>query len=205
VLVQIHICACNAQRGLCHVQFIKETDVHQPNHKMGLFRRKTPKLSAYDEKINRSQSSRSALVTDISRSTVHHHQSNSSFTRISPAMSLPDIPIPKPPDPALNPAAYLKSIHSVRARSRVVMKKAASNSLNHFDVNMDMFQNTADYVVSIIKVCTRAILCCYPIPSAQLLAAGLCRGLSINPPPWPLAALRCRRASTNRSTTAVLA
>ncbi len=69
-------------------------------------------------------------------------------------MSVPDIPIPKPPDPSLRPAEYLKSIHSVRERSRLVMEKARGNKLNHFDVNMDMFQNTADYVVSIIKVCT---------------------------------------------------
>jgi hypothetical protein len=32
------------------------------------------------------------------------------------------------------------------------MRKATLNKLSHFDVNMDMFQSTADYVVSIIKV-----------------------------------------------------
>lgn len=72
-------------------------------------------------------------------------------------MALPNIPIPKPPDPTLNPAAYLKSIHSVRERSKLVMAKATSNNLSHFDVNMDMFQNTANYVVSIIKVCTMVV------------------------------------------------
>ena len=62
------------------------------------------------------------------------------------------VEIPRPPDPGLNPAAYLKSIQAVRERSRLVMQRANSQTLSHFDVNMDMFQNTADYVISIIKV-----------------------------------------------------
>lgn len=173
--------------------------------KMGLFKRKTTKVSAYDEKINRSQTSRSTLVPDTSRNTVNHNLPNRGLTRISPTMSLPNIPIPKAPDPALNPAAYLKSIHSVRERSKLVMRKAASNSLSHFDVNMDMFQNTADYVVSIIKVCTHDIFCCYPFPPTQHLTAGFCRRLSVNTTSWTVAALRCWRASTSRSTTSVLA
>lgn len=68
-------------------------------------------------------------------------------------MSLSDFPIPKPPDPAVDPAGYLRSIHSVRQRSAMVMRKAKTNELAHFDVNIDLFQDTADYVVSIIKVC----------------------------------------------------
>ena len=67
----------------------------------------------------------------------------------------PTMSIPGPPDPRVDPAAYLKSIHSVRERSAIVMQKASSNSLAHFDVNMDMFQHTAQYVVSMIKVCPR--------------------------------------------------
>lgn len=120
---------------------------------MGLFRKKTPRVSSYNEKSNGSLHPRPPLNVEKLSSSVQQSHPNSGLGQISPTMSLPDIPIPKPPDPALNPAAYLKSIHSVRERSKLVMEKASSNSLNHFDVNMDMFQNTANYVVSIIKVC----------------------------------------------------
>lgn len=120
--------------------------------KMGLFKRKTPKLSTYDGKTNGSQTSRSYLLMIPTSNPGRQNQLKGGFGSITPTMSLPSIPIPDPPDPASDPAGYLRSIHSVRERSRLVMKRATLNQLNHFDVNMDMFQNTADYVVSIIKV-----------------------------------------------------
>jgi Protein of unknown function (DUF1688) len=122
---------------------------------MGLFKRKTSKLSAYDEK-KKPQSSEAYLVANVSPVSIIQNKVNAGFTRIPPNMSLPKIPVPGPPDPALDPAGYLRSIHAVRERSKLVMHKATSNSLNHFDVNMDMFQNTVDYVVSIIKVRRRS-------------------------------------------------
>ncbi|KAL9105398.1 MAG: hypothetical protein Q9227_009416 [Pyrenula ochraceoflavens] len=64
---------------------------------------------------------------------------------------MPDVPIPKAPDPALDPAAYLRSIYAVRQRSRLVMQNAKANQLNHFDVDLTKFKETAGYVVSIIK------------------------------------------------------
>lgn len=66
--------------------------------------------------------------------------------------SIPEMPVSQPPDPALDPAAYLKSIHAVRERSKLVLQKAKKNQLNHFDVDYSKFQVTASYVVSIIKV-----------------------------------------------------
>ncbi|KAI5309603.1 hypothetical protein KEM55_002855 [Ascosphaera atra] len=59
--------------------------------------------------------------------------------------------MPPAPDPNVNPVAYLKSIHAVRDRSKLVMNKAKSNTLNHFDVDHSKFEETAKYVVSIIK------------------------------------------------------
>lgn len=67
-------------------------------------------------------------------------------------VSIPEIDIPKAPDPESKPAQYLRSIYAVRERSRIVLDKAKTNQLNHFDVDIDKFQETADYVVSIIKV-----------------------------------------------------
>lgn len=66
--------------------------------------------------------------------------------------SIPELPISKPPDPALDPAAYLRSIHAVRERASIVLDKAKRNQLNHFDVDISKFKATASYVVSIIKV-----------------------------------------------------
>ena len=120
---------------------------------MGLFKRKTSKLSTYDEKINGSQTSTVTRGLTITPTSTFSNKSNSDFHLHSPAMSLSNIPIPGPPDPGVDPAAYLKSIHAVRDRSKMMMRMAMSSQLSHFDVNMDMFQNTADYVVSMIKVC----------------------------------------------------
>ena len=66
--------------------------------------------------------------------------------------TIPDVPLPKPPDPNADPAAYLKSIYAVRDRSRLVLDKGLRNELRHFDVDMDKFGDTARFVVSIIKV-----------------------------------------------------
>ena len=65
---------------------------------------------------------------------------------------MPDIALPKPPDPKLDPAAYLRSIHAVRERSQVIFKKALKDKLEHFDVDMSSFRKTAEYVVAMIKV-----------------------------------------------------
>lgn len=66
--------------------------------------------------------------------------------------SIPHIPLPRAPDPNLDPAGYLRSIYAVRERSHLVLEKAKKNQLRHFNVDMSKFQDTANYVVSIIKV-----------------------------------------------------
>lgn len=68
--------------------------------------------------------------------------------------SIPEIEIPAAPDPNKEPAKYLRSIHAVRDRTRLVFEKAKTNQLNHFDIDMTKFKDTVDYVVSIIKVGT---------------------------------------------------
>ena len=62
-----------------------------------------------------------------------------------------NVEMPPTPDPATKPAAYLRSIQAVRERSKLVLMRAKANQLNHFTVDMSRFQETADYVVSIIK------------------------------------------------------
>ncbi|OBT49901.1 hypothetical protein VE04_09719 [Pseudogymnoascus sp. 24MN13] len=63
----------------------------------------------------------------------------------------PQIKMPKAPDPLVDPAAYLRSIGSVRARCSVLLEKALDNDLNHFDVDMSKFDDSVAFVVSIIK------------------------------------------------------
>ncbi|KAF1954153.1 DUF1688-domain-containing protein [Byssothecium circinans] len=84
--------------------------------------------------------------------------SNSSLKSPAPSttngrsrMSFPEVPLPRAPDPSLDPVAYLRSIYAVRERSRLVLEKAKQNQLKHFTVDMSKFQDTAAYVVSIIK------------------------------------------------------
>lgn len=79
-------------------------------------------------------------------------RANSTPCATQPA-NIPDIPLPKAPDPHIDPAAYLRSIYAVRERSRLVLDKAKRNHLRHFNVDMSKFADTAQYVVSIIKVC----------------------------------------------------
>jgi hypothetical protein len=64
----------------------------------------------------------------------------------------PQVPMPKAPDPVIDPAAYLRSIGAVRERCSLVMDKLQKNQLNHFNVDMSKFADTTSFVVSIIKV-----------------------------------------------------
>lgn len=71
------------------------------------------------------------------------------------AQGLPTIPsldMPPPPDPALDPSGYLRSIQAVRERSKFVFDNALKNRLTNFNVDMAKFGDVAEYVVSIIKV-----------------------------------------------------
>ncbi|KAI1091712.1 DUF1688-domain-containing protein [Rostrohypoxylon terebratum] len=64
---------------------------------------------------------------------------------------LPKINLPKPPDPSLDAAGYLKSLGSIRERSKIITDKALNNSLNHFDVDMAKFPDVVTFVCRIIK------------------------------------------------------
>lgn len=117
---------------------------------MGLFKRKDSKPSIHDRDDRISNTSRD------SNSSLKSPRPKNGYP-VSP-MTLPDVSIPKAPDPALDPAAYLRSIHAVRDRSKLVLRKALANRLNHFDVDLTKFEDTAKFVVSIIKVCSTPFL-----------------------------------------------
>ena len=113
---------------------------------MGLFSRKSSKPTLDGDSIT-SNSTRNSSAA-IKSPTTPKPSNGASFN--SP--SLPDITLPRPPDPSLDPATYLRSIYAVRERSKIVYNKAKNNQLEHFDVDMNKFKDTAGYVVSIIKV-----------------------------------------------------
>jgi hypothetical protein len=116
-----------------------------------------------------------------------------------------DIPLPRAPDPDTNPVAYLRSIHAVRERSRLVLDKAKRNQLKHFDVDMGKFRDTASYVVSIIKVCTQYFYLrncqAYPPSIARFPRSRILHNSSS----WQMAALRCRRPPTCSATHGLVA
>ncbi|KAL8959906.1 MAG: hypothetical protein Q9193_003304 [Seirophora villosa] len=113
---------------------------------MGLFSRKG-KNAATDAASVTSKVSRT--TSNLQPPQDNNHTMNGLQHATSP--SLVNIALPPPPDPNTEPAAYLRSIHSVRERSRLVYDKAKRNQLAHFDVDLTKFGETAAYVVSIIK------------------------------------------------------
>ncbi|KAG9769219.1 DUF1688-domain-containing protein, partial [Aureobasidium melanogenum] len=119
---------------------------------MGIFKRKEPRSSPDESKPDLALLSPAATVEFLSNYS-HKSPKLVSGKSFSPNMAncLPDIAIPDPPDPLVKPATYLRSIHAVRERTRLVLEEAKSNSLNHFDVDLSKFKDTADYVMAIIK------------------------------------------------------
>ncbi|KAJ6070310.1 hypothetical protein N7467_011629 [Penicillium canescens] len=110
---------------------------------MGIFKRKDSKNSERDEN--------ESFVSVNSARTSNTSLRSPGYKGSGPPASIPELPIARPPDPALDPAAYLRSIHAVRERSTIILNKAKNNELNHFDVDLSKFEATASYVVSIIK------------------------------------------------------
>ena len=78
----------------------------------------------------------------------------SPFAPQHPGVNIPRVDLPKPPDPHLDPAAYLRSLGAVRERSKIVTEKALRNKLSHFDVDISKFPDVVSFVCGIIKVRT---------------------------------------------------
>ncbi|KAL8951192.1 MAG: hypothetical protein Q9222_002822 [Ikaeria aurantiellina] len=112
---------------------------------MGLFNRKSNKSSADTESV----SSKVSRTTSNLQSPPPNKTMNGFSSFSGPSMA--DIALPPPPDPKLDPAGYLRSIHAVRDRSRLVHQKARRNQLAHFEVDIAKLDETAAYIVSIIK------------------------------------------------------
>ncbi|KAI0439032.1 hypothetical protein F4803DRAFT_568928 [Xylaria telfairii] len=135
---------------------------------MGLFSRKpkTPRPLTKDSASFDSDNShnisigRSSNNKSVRSNTLNFHTNSrtsasslgglqSPLTPMTPY--LPKVNLPKPPDPSLDAAGYLRSLGAVRERCKIVTEKALANQLNHFDVDLDKFPDVVQFVCGIIK------------------------------------------------------
>ncbi len=133
---------------------------------MGLFKRNSKNSAHCDRDENES------FVSVSSARTSNTSLRSPGYKGSGLPASIPEMPIAGPPDPVLDPVAYLRSIHAVRERANVVLDAAKRNQLNHFDVDMTKFKATAQYVVSIIKVRNCSLERVYLNPLAHVTNAG---------------------------------
>ncbi|OAR02471.1 hypothetical protein LLEC1_05974 [Akanthomyces lecanii] len=120
---------------------------------MGLFSRKD-KSRRGDASLSTSQSTNS-FNSSTSRSVVNR-VSAGSITPGSPLspmspVKVPKMDLPRPPDPQLDPAGYLRSLGAVRERTKLVFDKLKANKLHHFDVDMTKFPDVVTFVSGLIK------------------------------------------------------
>ncbi|KAI6366325.1 hypothetical protein MCOR25_005142 [Pyricularia grisea] len=140
---------------------------------MGLFSRskdKAPKAVKSKKPALHTAGSNASLGSHSSKSIASPDASTAPYTRSlyrtsggtnmsSPGtpnspltpVHIPKIDLPKPPDPALDPAGYLRSLGAVRERCSIVTEKAFKNQLNHFQVDMRKFPDVVSFVSQIIK------------------------------------------------------
>lgn len=158
---------------------------------MGLFSKKTkaPKPAAISKSVPgdgnsttaslHSTPSYSNLKSPTSRMAGSNRTSGGGsvpgtpMTPFSPV--IPKVDLPKPPDPNLDPAAYLRSLGAVRERSRFVTEKAMRNKLHHFDVDLSKFGDVVTFVCGIIKVCLHPLY-----RSKQHIAAAISDGAGVS-------------------------
>jgi hypothetical protein len=121
---------------------------------MGLFSRKdkAPKAEAHIDTSHSSVSVNSANSKFMNRTSAASTVPGTPLSPMSP-VKLPKIDLPRPPDPQLDPAGYLRSLVAVRERSSIIMTKAAKNNLRHFDVDFTKFPDVVNFVSGLIKVC----------------------------------------------------
>lgn len=120
---------------------------------MGLFSRrdKAPKADAHIETSQSSTSVNSANSRAMNRTSAASAVPGTPLSPMSP-VKLPKIDMPRPPDPQLDPAGYLRSLGAVRDRSSILMTKAAKNSLKHFDVDFTKLPDVVAFVSGLIRV-----------------------------------------------------
>ena len=67
-------------------------------------------------------------------------------------IKLPRVDLPRPPDPQLDPAGYLRSLGAVRERCDFIYTRLLDDQLNHFDVDLSKLADVVTFVSQLIKV-----------------------------------------------------
>jgi len=168
---------------------------------MGLFNRKSSTPA-----VNKSANSRKhAAIVSVQPSRDAEQASFRQQPLANGSSGPPNLEqyrIPEPPDSRTDPVDYLRSIHAVRERSRIILEAAKRNNLTNFRVDMTKFSDTASYVAAIIKV--RGL---HDPALAHLtnLVARLCTRLSKHTSSRQMATLRYWRYPKDRSAYGIVA
>ncbi|KAI5844176.1 hypothetical protein BZA05DRAFT_410148 [Tricharina praecox] len=120
---------------------------------MGLFSKKSSSRANSINNDHIGRSGRKGSQTSVASGSMNSPTTSytQGYTGSLPSIPAVDADLPPPPDPALDPSGYLRSIYAVRQRSRFVLDAALKDQLTNFTVDMSKFPEVADYVVSIIK------------------------------------------------------
>lgn len=117
---------------------------------MGLFKKKASKASIGSEAKSFRKGSTTSVGSSVKSPTSLTSKYNGSYAAMPTIISTQ---LPPAPDPAMDPAAYLRSIYAVRERNKFVIENALQNKLTNFNVDLEKLQDVVDYVAMIIKVC----------------------------------------------------
>jgi len=169
---------------------------------MGLFTRKSSKTIDTNGDLTASNGTSVNRNANSSKSPPPTKTSHGKPFVVSP--SALDVSLPAPPDPTLDPAAYLRSIYAVRARCALVYQRAKRNQLAHFDVDGSKFGETAAYLVAIIKV-TASVPIFLSIRLTTFSTERLRPRLQADTCSRTMAALRSWRTTEDRAITVFLA
>ncbi|RCI11369.1 hypothetical protein L249_7661 [Ophiocordyceps polyrhachis-furcata BCC 54312] len=119
---------------------------------MGFFsRRKAAKANSTITTLHSNTSFASA-----NSPAVGHRASAGTITPVTPMspmspVKLPKVDLPRPPDPQLDPAGYLRSLGAVRERCGLLMQRALNDKLDHFNVDLSKLPDVVAFVSRLIK------------------------------------------------------
>lgn len=168
---------------------------------MGLFSRKSS-TPAVDRSANPRKNAHSVPVQPSRDAEQPPSRQQPLANGSSGPPKLEQYETPGPPDSRKDPVDYLRSIHAVRERSRIILEAAKRNNLTNFRVDMTKFSDTASYVAAIIKVRGSHDPTFVPLTN---LVARLRAGLLKHPTARQMAALRSGMYPANRSAYGIMA
>lgn len=157
---------------------------------MGLFSRRNKSPQGSSSPTSPSPSTLSFGSNPSSRQQMVNRASLTGFSSstMSGSPALPKVDLPRPPDPLLDPAGYLRSIGAVRERSKIILDKAKRNELTHFDTDMSKMDDVVNFVARLIKV---RLSLCHGASRSNRKLARLRSAVHLHPGTRKISALWC--------------